>query len=170
MAKASETATQWNRRLEKAKKKYRDKHNAETHNQKVIRLAKKKQTHMNADTHSKKQNAKQKIQVKEEISLLPQFKLVTTILRLKLKLLQTKYVIFVRSSAILSKCQTTRFQSDLQIDKVCLTVCHCCKSHLRSNKKTPLAKAYWNHLDPGDILPEIHFKTSYISTSINLGC
>ena len=40
-------------------------------------------------------------------------------------------------------------------NKVCLTVCHRCKSHLRSNKTTPPAKAYWNHLDSGDIPPEI---------------
>ena len=42
MAKASETAIQRNRRLEKAREKYCKKRNAETHSLKVIRLAKQK--------------------------------------------------------------------------------------------------------------------------------
>ena len=40
-------------------------------------------------------------------------------------------------------------------NKVRLLVCPRCKSHLRSNKTTPPAKIYCNHLDPGDIPPEI---------------
>ena len=40
-------------------------------------------------------------------------------------------------------------------NKARLTVCHRYKSHLRTNKTTQPAKAYWNHLDSGDIPPEI---------------
>lgn len=155
-----ETATQRKRRLEKNKKRYKEKIKNETSNQRELRPSKAREYQRR---YIKNQRSKDR-----ERRLIRQ--------RAWNAVNESSFATFTKSINVYAekvcdvctkKCypkQVTNLSVQNRppnylpcelIGKGVLTVCHRCKSHLVSKKKDPPPKSYWNNLDPGKIPPEL---------------
>lgn len=158
-----ETATQRNRRLEKARQLYKDKRDRETASQREARLEKQRNA-----------RRRQRAQEVSEISSERLFRRRTqdAIQRALRNESEANFEksIDVYAEKVCEVCTKKCYPKQVQVfrlrnppdylppelvAKEALTLCHRCKTHISSKKTNPPAKSYWNHLDPGPIPPEL---------------